>query len=351
MKRYIQAILLTSAGLMLLVGQVNAQYYDLSVGTERHFSCWWSCPATSYVDVASESVIDEIEVDGQMYAVIVWTEWRGYPEYAVNIEHGMHPITATTDTTYYRMDGSLLIENVDGTENVIFDYGFAKGDSVLNTLSEFLTHEQLNQNYYNYPGIASKILVDTLLHFPDGISRNILWGDDTLQSGSTVYVPPEKLDFQYTNNLPFPFQDYSPIRPFYYISGMGTILTHFNHRQRTMCGYRKPDGYHFGCEVSTITSIENDDLATLPSKHVLHQSYPNPFNPITQIRFELPMESQVEIGVYTVTGRLITTLVNEVRPAGMHNVSFDASDLASGVYIYRIRAGDFTQTRKMTLVK
>ncbi|MCH8496770.1 MAG: T9SS type A sorting domain-containing protein, partial [Balneolales bacterium] len=80
-------------------------------------------------------------------------------------------------------------------------------------------------------------------------------------------------------------------------------------------------------------------------------AYPNPFNPTTQIRFELPLESEVELGVYTVTGRLITTLVNEVRPAGTHNVSFDASDLASGVYIYRIRAGDFIQTRKMTLVK
>lgn len=80
-------------------------------------------------------------------------------------------------------------------------------------------------------------------------------------------------------------------------------------------------------------------------------AYPNPFNPTTKIRFELPIESQVELGVYTVTGRLITTLVSEVRPAGTHNVSFDASDLASGVYIYRIRAGDFTQTQKMTLIK
>jgi 2',3'-cyclic-nucleotide 2'-phosphodiesterase (5'-nucleotidase family) len=80
-------------------------------------------------------------------------------------------------------------------------------------------------------------------------------------------------------------------------------------------------------------------------------NFPNPFNPTTQIQFALPTDSHVELGVYTVTGQRIATLVNEVRPAGTHQVTFDATDLASGVYIYRIRAGDFMQTSKMTLVK
>ncbi|MCC5926820.1 MAG: T9SS type A sorting domain-containing protein [Bacteroidetes bacterium] len=97
-----------------------------------------------------------------------------------------------------------------------------------------------------------------------------------------------------------------------------------------------------------ITSI--DFKPGLPSEFELG-AYPNPFNPTTQIRFSLPMETVVELDVYTITGQHITNLVSEVRPAGTHQVTFDASDLASGVYMYRIRAGNYIETRKLTLIR
>jgi len=88
-----------------------------------------------------------------------------------------------------------------------------------------------------------------------------------------------------------------------------------------------------------------------PGTVLLAGNYPNPFNPSTQIRFELPTGSAVELGVYTVTGQRVATLIDEWLPAGTHRVSFDAGNLTSGVYVYRIRAGDRTQSMKMTLVK
>lgn len=94
-----------------------------------------------------------------------------------------------------------------------------------------------------------------------------------------------------------------------------------------------------------------DELRDEPITFALEQNYPNPFNPSTSISFTLPVESQVELSVYTLTGQKIATLVNEVRTSGQHSVNFDASNLSSGIYIYRIVAGDFTQTNKMTLVK
>lgn len=83
----------------------------------------------------------------------------------------------------------------------------------------------------------------------------------------------------------------------------------------------------------------------------LHQNYPNPFNPSTNISFYLPQSTDVKVSVFDVTGRLVATLSDGLRNAGTHVVSFDASTLSSGIYFYRLEAGEFIETRKMILIK
>ena len=83
----------------------------------------------------------------------------------------------------------------------------------------------------------------------------------------------------------------------------------------------------------------------------LEQNYPNPFNPSTQIEFSIPVASQVELKVYNILGQEVATLVNESLKAGNHAVKFDASHIATGVYLYRITAGTFVSTKKMLLLK
>jgi hypothetical protein len=90
---------------------------------------------------------------------------------------------------------------------------------------------------------------------------------------------------------------------------------------------------------------------TLPSRAILEQNYPNPFNPSTTINFELPKTSHVTLTVFDVLGRQVSVLVNERKEAGVHEVNFDASGLASGVYFYRLQAGDFVQSKKFLLLK
>jgi hypothetical protein len=86
-------------------------------------------------------------------------------------------------------------------------------------------------------------------------------------------------------------------------------------------------------------------------KFELSQNYPNPFNPSTTIKFNLPEAGNVKLTLFNILGQELKTLVNEFKESGGHTVNFDASDLNSGMYIYKIESGSFTRTRKMTLVK
>jgi len=89
----------------------------------------------------------------------------------------------------------------------------------------------------------------------------------------------------------------------------------------------------------------------LPSSYVLSDAYPNPFNPITHIGYSLPQRAYVELTVFDVTGRQVTTLVKGWMDAGSHEATFYAQGLASGVYFYRLTAGDFSSVKKMILMK
>ena len=108
------------------------------------------------------------------------------------------------------------------------------------------------------------------------------------------------------------------------------------------------DGYPV-LKFQVTTSVEG--LDELPTGVELSQNYPNPFNPSTTIRFELPQTEHVHLAVYSMTGQQVAQLVNEIRSAGTHEVRFDAGNLASGIYVYRLTAGGAVQTRRMTLVK
>jgi hypothetical protein len=95
----------------------------------------------------------------------------------------------------------------------------------------------------------------------------------------------------------------------------------------------------------------SDISSEIPYEYSLSQNYPNPFNPNTIINYQLPMFNFVSLKIFDVLGNEVTTLVNETKPAGSYEVEFDGSEFASGVYFYRLEAGDFKETRRMLLIK
>jgi photosystem II stability/assembly factor-like uncharacterized protein len=100
----------------------------------------------------------------------------------------------------------------------------------------------------------------------------------------------------------------------------------------------------------TPTDVESAG-AGLPSIFVLEQNYPNPFNPSTTIRYSLPRKSMVQLAVFNTLGQHVATLVQREMEAGYHGVRFDATGFSSGVYFYRLQAGDIVQTHKMLVVR
>lgn len=89
----------------------------------------------------------------------------------------------------------------------------------------------------------------------------------------------------------------------------------------------------------------------MPDKFILDQNYPNPFNPTTRISFYVPQNSFVTLKIYDLLGTEISTLVNEDRVAGYHKIEFDATQLSSGIYFYKLSAGNFSDMKKMTVLK
>ncbi|MFZ2325184.1 MAG: T9SS type A sorting domain-containing protein, partial [Ignavibacteriaceae bacterium] len=123
-------------------------------------------------------------------------------------------------------------------------------------------------------------------------------------------------------------------------------------------------GITYGEEISALSPLPNYessneemgkqdgiDESEIPDKYALDQNYPNPFNPSTTIKYQLPQDGFVTLKIYDILGKEIIALINEEKPAGKYEVNFNASQLASGVYIYKLQSGSFTASKKLMLLK
>ena len=109
-------------------------------------------------------------------------------------------------------------------------------------------------------------------------------------------------------------------------------------------------------ELDYVQQMSDEILENIPSIFSLSQNYPNPFNPITMVRYELPEDSFVDVTVYDMLGNVISNLINTNQSSGYKSIQWNATNnqgepVSAGVYIYKIQAGDFVDTKKMILLK
>jgi hypothetical protein len=176
-------------------------------------------------------------------------------------------------------------------------------------------------------------------------------------NGTTSWVNQEKINSTYNSQN-------SPLTTLYQLWNTGTgwentsyIMDTYdannNLSERVVQNWDGAAWVNFGRQTGfiwkLITDVGDDEL--LVNEFKLFNNYPNPFNPSTTIKFNVPSISEVTIRIYDVLGNEIETLVNQEKTAGTYEVEFNSEGISSGIYLYRITAGDFTQTKKMILLK
>lgn len=117
-------------------------------------------------------------------------------------------------------------------------------------------------------------------------------------------------------------------------------------------GYKNPSKeWGSTSAVVTVTGVDEELIGLKPEVFELYSNYPNPFNPSTKIRYAISQSAFTILKVYSMLGQEVVTLINEEKTPGVYEVSFDGLNLSSGTYIYKLQAGEYSQTRKMILLR
>ncbi len=293
-------------------GRILFQYKDMSVTVQNEGTVGIENPAeTDGLQILFDGNYDEHIAPIENGMVILFSTPTGTPEMLVDLTYvSGSPVPPSGGNVYYE----IYVENT-GTSPVSFtgwlDLAYEGGTPTLIAQRSFTGFQPgwtINRPDMYFPVPASYAAGNYTFSCKVGVYPDVVWAQDSfpfVKSGDadgSVFIP------------------FLPDEPF-------------------------PDPF------AVITGAGEESLVTAPDEFRLEGNYPNPFNPTTTIAFSLPQATHVKLTVYNVNGQEVATLVDGQRDAGVHEVTFDASQLASGIYFTRIEAGDFTAVRKMVLMK
>jgi hypothetical protein len=250
---------------------------------------YWDCEFT-FQDRTVQVVSDTILSNGHSYATLLWSPGGGL--------------------SFMRQVGSMVYTRSasDSTEILRYDFSKTVGDTVA-------------VHYHSGDTTVVTVVYDRYRYLFGRVLRQ--WGFWEQWIGSSLYMLVQVTD------------------------SLGQTSESVEAGQYDIC-LRGADinGIRYG----TISSVSNE-AEQIPDAPILAQNYPNPFNPTTVVRYGLPHAARVSVTVFNVLGQQVAVVEEGMREAGYHDVKFDGSNLASGVYLYRLQTGEFVQTRKFVLMK
>jgi len=216
------------------------------------------------------------------------------------------------------------------------------------------TGEHIWERYWNGDWNDPKNIVDYVKSAIGHCQGGVIIGGNLIKVGND----PNSVEggiISYTSDGDVMFKFRYNSHPGWYLSVINSLL--FDDSQKLFAfGSSYNDGntpieLYYAIWDGVVTDVNNSLEPSIPTEYTLLQNYPNPFNPRTTISYELPQTAEVMLAVYDLLGREIVTLVKGEQPAGMHVVTFDASQISSGIYIYRLQSSTFVKTKKMLVLK
>ncbi len=282
--------------------------------------------------VVSRAALQSPGIDLSYFTMIAWSGGNSNPAF--------YPEEVSNLQTYLDQGGNLLLQGQNVGEDIF-------GPSGQSQFAQSFFNNYLHSNYINISGSF----------FLTGIAGDPLTGDITGFPLNAVYPQSPDIISPYDANT-------TPILQFGTGPNINSVKADNGIHKVVYFGIgfeQINDNTSWGIVDSLVTRsvrwltdgivLDNPGYETMVTSFNLEQNYPNPFNPETIIEFQVLNTTPVSIKVYDLIGRELAVLVNEVKQPGVYQVSFDGKNLASGVYFYKMIAGDFTSVKKMNLLK
>ncbi len=293
--------------------------------------------------------IDGIDADGVSYSLISGNIIKNWPDDGIDIGTGSQNIYIINNTISNNDCGISIGENsnVYVENNVIYDN--AIGIQSHNGSISICNQNTLVGNHYSLqPYHGSDANTGGTINIINSIMSSALYLDYNDQINSVVDIAYCLSDTDILIGVGNIYSDplFCSAEQFDYTLSQNSPCVGTGENGANM------GAFGVGCEV--LSNSENTSIT--PTSFVLHQSHPNPFNPTTQIKYDLPEDALVSINIYDLMGRSIKSLVNSNQSAGYRSIQWNATNnlgepVSAGMYIYMIQAGEFRQTKKMVLLK